>query len=302
MHLHGGAFLTVTAGLSQPVVLNVDPAKGFGVALDIIDRGEPLQLAVGARNSGDQGSGVFVIGGAKDLRDITGFHHFAAVHHHDPISDIGDDANVMGHDDDAQIAFPAQPFQQIKDLRLDRHIQRGCRLIRDDQIGIARKGQRDDHPLTHAARELVRIGAQPCLGLGDADLFQQFHRTGFGLGILQSRGFFNRFNQLRADGHQGIERGLRILEDHPDPVAPDPAHLVLVAPTQLFALKQDRAARNAPRRLQEVNDRVANGGFPGAGFPDQTDDFARLHGQRHIARRLDRAAAGWELDTEPFDF
>ena len=52
---------------------------------------------------------------------------------------------------------------QPQDLRLDRHVQRGRRLVGDQQPRRARQRHRDHRALAHSARELVRIIAQPAL-------------------------------------------------------------------------------------------------------------------------------------------
>ena len=49
--------------------------------------------------------------------------------------------------------------QLAQDLRLDRHVERGRRLVGDQQARRARQRHRDHHALAHAAGELVRVGA-----------------------------------------------------------------------------------------------------------------------------------------------
>ena len=46
---------------------------------------------------------------------------------------------------------------QVEDLRLDRDVERGGRLVGDQQLRIAGERHGDHHALAHAARELVRI-------------------------------------------------------------------------------------------------------------------------------------------------
>ena len=62
---------------------------------------------------------------------------------------------------DAELA--RQVLHQLQDLRLDGDVERGGRLVGDDQLGIAREPDRDHHPLAHAARELVRILVEAAL-------------------------------------------------------------------------------------------------------------------------------------------
>ena len=55
--------------------------------------------------------------------------------------------------------FGPQPQQQLDDLRLHGDVERGGRLVGDDQLGVARQRHRDEHALPLAAGQLVRVGA-----------------------------------------------------------------------------------------------------------------------------------------------
>ena len=48
-----------------------------------------------------------------------------------------------------------------QDLGLDRHVERGGRLVGDQQVGVPRERHRDHHALAHAAGELVRVVVEP---------------------------------------------------------------------------------------------------------------------------------------------
>ena len=58
--------------------------------------------------------------------------------------------------------------QQVQDLGLDRHVERGRRLVGDQQLRAHRERHGDHHPLLQAARELVGIGVEARLRVGDA--------------------------------------------------------------------------------------------------------------------------------------
>ena len=61
----------------------------------------------------------------------------------------------MNRNDSLQLVL--QIHQQIDDLRLNRHIQRGHRFVADDQLRIERQRARDADALALAAGEFVRI-------------------------------------------------------------------------------------------------------------------------------------------------
>ena len=74
------------------------------------------------------------------------------------------------------IAMPRRRLQlleKLEDLRLDGDIQRGGRLVGDEQVRLVGERHGDHHALALAAGELVRIALQPRLRLGDADLREE---------------------------------------------------------------------------------------------------------------------------------
>ena len=77
------------------------------------------------------------------------------------------------------IAVPslrAQRAHQLEDLRLDGDVERGGRLVGDQQPRVAGERHRDHHALAHAARELVRIVVGALLGRRDAHPAQHLDR------------------------------------------------------------------------------------------------------------------------------
>ena len=50
-----------------------------------------------------------------------------------------------------------QVLEQAQDLRLHHHVERGRRLVGDEQARLARERHRDQHALALAAGELVRV-------------------------------------------------------------------------------------------------------------------------------------------------
>ena len=72
----------------------------------------------------------------------------------------------------APVESPQLP-QLAQDLRLDRHVEGGRRLVRDQQRRRARERHRDHHALAHAARELVRVRARRARPAGDPDPAEQ---------------------------------------------------------------------------------------------------------------------------------
>ena len=81
----------------------------------------------------------------------------AEVHHGDPRRDELDDREIVRDEDVGQPEPLLQVAQQVHDLRLDRDVERGHRLVADDEARLdgERAGDADALPL--AAGELVRV-------------------------------------------------------------------------------------------------------------------------------------------------
>ena len=88
------------------------------------------------------------------------------VHDRDLVAGLGDHPEVVRDEDDRHPGLVLELRQQGQDLVLDRDVERGRRLVGEQQLGSHGDRDRDHHPLAHAAAELVRVRAQPPLGDG----------------------------------------------------------------------------------------------------------------------------------------
>ena len=66
----------------------------------------------------------------------------------------------MRDEDVREVELLLERAQQVEDLCLNRNIQRGDRLVADDQLRVQRESAGDADALPLAARELVRIAAR----------------------------------------------------------------------------------------------------------------------------------------------
>ena len=107
------------------------------------------------------------------MEDLIGgplFHHLAAVHDHDPIGDFGNDTHVVGDENHRHAKLVLQEPDQSQDLRLNGDVERGRGLVGDEQTRLAGKCHRDHDPLSHAARQLMRVAVQDLRRLGNSHL------------------------------------------------------------------------------------------------------------------------------------
>ena len=80
---------------------------------------------------------------------------------------MADDGEVMRDEEVREVEIVLERIEQVDDLRLDGHVERGHRLVRDDEV--RRHGERagDANALALASRELVRIPGRRVLGQPD---------------------------------------------------------------------------------------------------------------------------------------
>ncbi len=98
-----------------------------------------------------------------------GLDNFAGVHNGDVVANLGDQAEAVRDEDDGAFKGAAQTADQLHDLCLDGDVERCCRFVGNQDVGLAQKRHGDHHALAHAAGELMRIGGEPCLGIREAD-------------------------------------------------------------------------------------------------------------------------------------
>ena len=78
----------------------------------------------------------------------------------------------MRDGDDAGAEVFAEVLDELEDLSLNRHVERGGRLIGDQQVRLAQQRHGDHDALAHAAGELVRILVEALGRAGDTDLLE----------------------------------------------------------------------------------------------------------------------------------
>ena len=65
------------------------------------------------------------------------FGDLAEIHDGDPIGEIADDAHVVRDEQVRGVCARLQVAEQVEDRGLNRHVERGDRLVTDDQVGFA---------------------------------------------------------------------------------------------------------------------------------------------------------------------
>ena len=160
--------------------------------------------------------GVGMLRRGEDVVRRAALDDLAVIHHAYPVGHLAHDAEIVGDEQHRHVEFGLELEQQVEDLRLDGDVERGGRLIGDEQVGLVGERHGDHHPLPLAARELVRIGVEPALGVVDADLVEQIEHARPRCAVRQTAMDLEHLADLLLDGVKRVERGHRLLEDHRD--------------------------------------------------------------------------------------
>ncbi len=121
-----------------------DMVQAFAAPLGRGQHAEQL-LRIGMHRAGKQSLA------RRPLDDLAGVHDGHAIGH------VAGDVEVVGDQQQAHAALGLQSLEQAQDLGLDRDIQRGGRLVGDQNPGLARQHGGDQRPLALAPRELEGV-------------------------------------------------------------------------------------------------------------------------------------------------
>ena len=142
---------------------------------------------------------------------------------------------------------PISPFclrssrlEQIEDLRLDNHVERGGRLVGDEKARAVGNRGRDHGALALAAGKLMRIGARALRRVGQANLLEETDRLrgGFAAGEIAMR------QMPSATWSPTRCTGLRQLAGSWNTIAISLPRSARMSPSAVRAMSRDRPARS----------------------------------------------------------
>ena len=239
---------------------------------------------------------------AQHLGGRANLHQIATVHDGDAIGNIRNHTHVVSHQHAADLTLLTQRLDEFEDLILDRHIQRRGGFIGDDELRITGQGDGDDHPLAHPTGELVRVLLDTDFRLRNADRGHQLDGPRLGRLATQLGVGLDGFDQLTLHGKQRVQRRHRILEDEADVGTAHLAHLGGGQAGDLLPIEEDITAGDTPRRAQQIDDGITNGGLTGPGLTHHAEDLAFFDGKGEILDRGHHTATGWIFDPQIPDF
>src|SRR6266404_7533636 len=209
---------------------------------------------------------------AIELRDGRLLDDLAEVHHRDTMAHVRDDAEIVRDEQIGEAHLVLQPAEQIQHLRLDRDVERGDRLVGDDEAWPDGERTRDADPLTLPAAELVRIAI--VVLRAETDLLEQLVDTRALRSAARETVDLDALGDDRADAHARVQRRVRVLKDDLH-VAPHRAEIASGQREDVAAVERD----GARRRLGEAQDTTSERRLAAAGLADDAERLARPHRQ-----------------------
>ncbi|MEH2476076.1 hypothetical protein V1284_007520 [Nitrobacteraceae bacterium AZCC 2299] len=298
--LGGGDF----AGFAEERALAIDLAEFVGFQHHRIEAFLNARCARHqARHRRQQVAGVVHGGRAQDAVERAGFHQPALTHHRDAVGDLGDHAHVMGDEQHRGAVILLQVADQGEDLLLGGDVERGGRLVGDQELGLQHQGHRDHDALALTAGQPMRKRSEDALHVGQPHLVHHFENPRAARGGIEIGVGAQHLVDLLADRDDGIERRHRLLEDHRHGGGAELSQTAVAGFQHILADQLDAAAGGFQRILRQQ----AHGGkrghrFAGSAFADHAQGFALAHLQRNAVDDLLAGAGLADTDDKIIDF
>ena len=216
--------------------------------------------------------------------------------------EVGDDAHVVGDQQDAGVDAVAQVAHQLEDLGLHGDVERGRRLVGDQQLRVAAPAPGRSSPAA-AARPTAGAGrrrrAAPGPGSRPARAARwPAARASLGRHRLVAA---QHLGDLEPDRVHRVERGHRLLEDHRDLPAADRSQRALVDADELLVAELDRAARRARSSAAGPSSTSRSSTCPDPDSPTIASTSPALSSNDGVDDRRVPGAVDPEVDVEVAD-
>src|SRR6266404_7957342 len=281
--LHPAALLRIrTAGAKSATRRRIERAWHVSLQNDSL----PPRAGSRHRNRGQQRPRVGMPRPREKLALACVFHDAAEIHHRDAGRDVLDHRKIVGDEHIRELQPLLQVHEQIDDLGLDRNVERGNRLVADDEPRLDRQRAGDADPLSLAARELVRIA----LRMLRAQAYEaEKLRPPFFLAPCREAIQRKRFGQRLLDGHARIERAVGILKNDLHRASLR-AQRLRIEREQFLSVEPDLARSGFYQSQQQPAGRR----LAAARFADQRQCFAASELEADAVDRLDDACTAPE--------
>ena len=226
-------------------------------------------------------------------------HDAPRVHHRNAVAHLRHDAEVVRDEHNPHARIGLQVFEQPQILRLNGHIQRSGRLVRDKHFGVAGYANRAHDALPHPAAELMRVVADANLRRGNTHAPQHLHHLLAQRRALHPPVNLERLAHLVVYVKDGIERRHRVLQHHRNAVAANLFHLFLVQRQHIVVVEQHFAPDDVARRRGNQPHYGQRGNrLAGAGLAHDAQRFAAPQLKAHAVHRFHHAPARHEIGAK----
>ena len=179
---------------------------------------------------------------------------------------------AVGDKNISQVQLFLQLAQQIENLRLNGHVQRGNRLVTDNQLRIYCQRPRNTNALPLTAGKFM--GIPLCVVGPQANQLQKLLHSFLLLGRRTQAMDFHRFANDSAHRHLRVQRRIRVLENHLHLLA-ELTHVLFIQAANIDALIKNLA----PCRFLKTKHSTSNRTLATARFSHKAEGFAALDGQ-----------------------
>lgn len=226
-------------------------------------------------SGGEEALGIGVTGVEEEVAGGGGLDNVAVLHDGDAVGDLADDGEVVGDEEHGEVMSAAEVVKEGEDLRLDGDVEGGSGLVGNEETGPVDEGHGNEDALALTAGELVGVVAVAVGGVGKGHVVHGGEDAVADGGTAQVWVVgLEGFGDLGADGHDRVEGGHGLLEDHGDVAAAVAAHGGFGEGEEVCAVEVD-AACDGCGGGEEAKQGEGGGGFAGAGFSDEAQGFAR---------------------------
>ncbi len=212
-------------------------------------------------------------------------HDPARVHDRSVCAGLSDDRQVVRDEDEREAELVRQVREELQDLGLHHHVERGRRLVGEENTGVAGERHCDRGPLAHPAGELVRVALRPIRR--DADRLEELADPRRRFLSAREAVELHRLGDLLADTPNRVERVHRALEHHGDVPPAVRRDGLLAAGEHVRAVEQDPAGDRGGGR-QQPHQREDGRGLAAAGLADHAEPHPRVDRERHALHGVQR--------------
>ena len=120
------------------------------------------------RDRAEQALRVGVAHRAEHVVDRASLDGLARIHHRHFVAGFEDEPEIVGDEQRRSAGAGGEVLDERDDARFHRDVERGGRLVEDEQLRLRQQRHRDHDALLLAAAQLMRIGAHDAVGIGQA--------------------------------------------------------------------------------------------------------------------------------------